>query len=244
MGGPAPLSSTRRFDSESPIRWPVRPFLGDAGLCGSERGEFPDHGRAASSNESGAACRLPEDAPRAKAESGAEASQRHPFFRESPLASQLERASTGRHRRASARRAATRSRHENHRRAPARARASRSAAARQRATQGRDLSRFRATLLRSSPEGRVVRVASFDGCAEWPVSRALPDGLERASTLRARSESTPAGDRSAQVLRPVGSGLEPVELQAVVRILLGLATFAGKGEPSRRQRVSFSALFC
>ncbi len=147
-GRAAPLSSTRRFDSEDPIRWPVRPLSGDTGLCGGERREFPDHSRPPSSDEAGSARSLLADAFRAEARRSAEASQRHPFLREPSLAPQLYKASErGRHG-ARARGTATRARNEDHRRAQARAEASRGAAAGECATEARDLPRFRATLLR------------------------------------------------------------------------------------------------
>ena len=65
LGRAAPLSSTRRFDPESPIRWLVRAHFGDTGLCGSERGELADVGRTASNGESGATGSLLAGAPRA-----------------------------------------------------------------------------------------------------------------------------------------------------------------------------------
>ncbi len=199
--GPAPLSSTRRFDSESPIRWPVRPHSGDTGFCGSERGEFEEHGRPASSNEDGSACRLLEDAPRAQAEIGAEASQRHPLFREPSLTPQLCGAPGSRAHSARARGTATRTRDEDHRRSQARSAATRSAPAGECTAQDRDLPCLRQPLLRSGAEGGLVRVPSLDDCPERPVPRSLPDGLERAAPVRARAEGSRAGDRCAQVLR-------------------------------------------
>jgi hypothetical protein len=234
VGRAAPLSSTRRFDPESPNRWLVRARFGHTSLCGSERGELSDVGRSASNGAGRSARRLLGRASRAKARRRAKVPQRHSLLPEPSLAPQLDRPSGRCRCRAQARRTTTRASDEDGRRAPARDRAARGAGPRSCTAQGRDLPRLRAPLLRPGAQSLVVRVPPFDASAERPISRPLPDGLERAATVRPRADGTPAGDRRAQILRGVGPGLEPVELQALVPVLVGGLYVQTAGDVSGR----------
>ncbi len=245
LGRAAPLSSTRRFDPESPIRWLVRAHFGDTGLCGSERGERSDVGSTASNGESGAAASLLGGAPRAQARGRAKVPLGHPLLRQPPLAAQLHRASDGREHRAHASSTATHTRDEDDRGAPTRHRAARGSTGRQGPPEGCDLPRFRPALLRSGTQGCLVRVPPFDTRAERPVPRPFPDGLERTTALRARRDGAPTGACGPQVLRRLRTRLEPVELQAGVRLLLeAQEAFVANCGSARRSWVSFRALFC
>ncbi len=223
LGRAAPLSSTWRFDSESPIRWLVRALLGNTGLCGSERGELSDVGRSASSSADRAARRVPGRAARAEARRRAKAPQRHPFFREPPHATRLNRAWRGCEHRARARAAGAHPRVEDGHRASSGNRASRRSTVGPRTAEGGDLPRLRSPLLQSGAPRLLVRVAPFDTCPERSVPRPVPDGLERTEAVRPRRDSAPAGDRGTPVLRRLRPGLEPLELQAGIRLLLDMS---------------------
>ena len=242
LGRAASLSSTRRFDPESPIRWLVRALLGDTGLCGSERGELSDVGPTASNGESGTAGCLLASASRAEARCCAEVPFSHQILRKPSLVAWFHRASRGCEFRAAASPTAPRARVEDGRGAPPCDRAARAATACQGPTEGCDLPRLRPPLLRSGAQGRLVRVPPFDESREWPVSGPLPDGLERTTPVRPRPDGAPAGDRSPQVLRRLGTRLEPLELQAGLRLLL--EPFVANCATRRRARVSFLVLFC
>ncbi len=101
------------------------------------------------------------------------------------------------------------------RRAPLPGRAPRAPVAQQARARGGDLQGVR-VLLRRGPPRLALRVRVADRRPERPVPRALPDGLERASALRARSDADRAGQGSAPILRLVRSRLEPVVVQALV----------------------------
>ena len=77
-----------------------------------------------------------------------------------------------------------------------------------------DLQRLRLVLRRGAP-GRALRVELDDDRPERPVPRPLPDGLERAAALRSRRDRDRAGKGGLPVLRPFGTGLEPVVVQAL-----------------------------
>ena len=104
---------------------------------------------------------------------------------------------------------------------PARARAARrrrrsargSKRARALAREG-DLPRLR-RLPQAGAPGRAMRVRRPDDRAERPVPRPVPDGLERAPAVRPRGVRARAGTRRVPLLRPFGTRLEPVVLQAV-----------------------------
>jgi hypothetical protein len=242
LGRAAPLSSTRRFDPESPIRWLVRARSGNTGLCGSERGELSDVGRSASNGKRGAAGRLLAGASRAQARGCAEVPLCHSFLREASLAPELHRASRCHEEQARARGTAARARKQDHRRPTPRAPAARDATTCPRAAEGRDLPGLRSPLLRSGTQSLVVRVPSFDECAERSVHRPLPDGIQRATAIRARAYSASTGARRAQVLRRVRPGLEPVELQALVPVFVDEPICANCGR-REQSRVSFQPAF-
>ena len=107
-------------------------------------------------------------------------------------------------------------------------RAARAATTCQGSAEGRDLQRLRPALLRPGAQGLVVRVPTLDKGPERPVPRSLPDGLERTSPVRSRRNCAPAGTRRSQVLRGLGTRLEPVELQAGLRLLLTPRSFRRK----------------
>ena len=224
VGRAAPLSSTRRFDPESPNRWLVRALIGNTGLCGSERGKLQDVRRSASNGEDGWARRLLGCASRAEARRRAEASQRHPFLREPPVAPGLDGASGGGADGAQAIRTASRAPDEDDRCASSGNQGARSATTCPRSAEGRDLQCLRSPLLRPGAQGGVVRVAPLDERTERAVPRPFPDGFERAAAVRARADGAPAGNRCTPVLRGVRPGLEPVELQALVPVFVGART--------------------
>ena len=69
--------------------------------------------------------------------------------------------------------------------------------------------------LRGGPRGLALRVRPVDVSAKRPVSRALPDGLERTAPLRSRPFGPRAGEGGLQVLRRLRSWLEPLVVQAL-----------------------------
>jgi hypothetical protein len=241
LGRAAPLSSTRRFDPESPIRWLVRARSGDTGLCGSERGELSDVGPSASNGERGASGCLLAGAPRAQARGCVEVPLRHPFLRKPSLAPQLFGASGNPEHRGQARGTASRARKQDDRRPTSRPPAPRDATTCPRAAEGRDLPGFR-PLLRSGTQSVVVRVPSFDECAERSVPWPFPDGIQREAAIRARADSASTGARRAQILRRVRPGLEPMELQTLVPVFVDEPICANCGRRGW-SRVSFLPAF-
>ena len=87
----------------------------------------------------------------------------------------------------------------------------RRSATRSAAAAGCDLRGLR-QLLQRGRRGRLVRVPADDDRAKRTVPRSLPDGLVRAEPVRPRDDGPRAGACSAQVLRALRSGLEPLEL--------------------------------
>jgi hypothetical protein len=97
----------------------------------------------------------------------------------------------------------------------AQAKAAGARAALRKRTQTRRLAALRTASPRQAICAVALRVGPDDDGPERPVSRAVPDGLERAPPVRARCDRDRAGAGRPHVLRPVGTRLEPLVLQAL-----------------------------
>ena len=225
----AVLVSHWEVHPESPIRRPVPVHFG-TGPCGSERGACgtgftPTRARDGVQEEGRVA--HPRPTARARDAGRAAMAQHGALPRQESRSAGLVQA-RARRREGSVRRAPARPGVARADRPTASGRPARRASTREGVPTRRDLPCVRQAVLRAGTQGVLVRVAALDEGAERPVPRALPDGLVGAAALRARGDTALPGRRGAQVLRVDGPRLEPVELQALVRDVDGLARFDAK----------------